>query len=82
MAGEPAWDQTVPNWDTYVAWTVCGATGSETKIFPYCMNWYFGAHSFWRDTLLSLDIAGRALVLPQSDVLGYVDSPLGKPYPV
>ena len=33
----------------------------------------FEAHSLWRDTLLN--IGGRALVLPQSDKLGFVDSP-------
>ena len=29
------------------------------------MNWVFGVHSLWRDTLFSLDTGGRAFVLPQ-----------------
>ena len=53
----------------------CRATGSETTVYPYCLFWLFGTHSLWRDTLLSLDIVGRALVLPQSDVLDFVCSP-------
>ena len=52
----------------------CGATGSETRIYSYCLYWLFGTHSLWRDTLLSLDIVGRALVLTQSNVLHFVDS--------
>ena len=35
----------------------------------------FGTHSLWRDSLHSLDIVGRVLVLPQSNVLDFVDSP-------
>ena len=54
----------------------CGATGSETRIYSYCLYWLFGTHSLWRDTLLSLDIVGRALVLTQSSVLHFVDSSL------
>ena len=35
-----------------------------------CLNWLFGVHSFWRDTLLGLDI----VVLPQSDLPDFIDS--------
>ena len=52
----------------------CGATGSGTRIYPYCLHWLFGTHSVWMDTLFSLDIEGRALVLPQNNVVGFVDS--------
>lgn len=48
-------------------------SGSE-KEYPYCLNWTFAAHSLWRDTMISLDRAGRALALPQSDELDFVDS--------
>ena len=61
--------------DSCVAGAVCGATGSGARIYPYCLYWLFGAHSLWRDTLLSLDIEGRTLVLPQSDIQYFVDSP-------
>lgn len=37
------------------------------------MNWLFGAHSTWRDILLSLNSEGRTLVLPQSDMPDFVD---------
>ena len=53
----------------------CGATGSETRIYSYCLYWLFGTHSLWRDTLLSLDIVGRAVVLSQSNALDFVDFP-------
>ena len=42
---------------------------------PYCLNWLFGDYSFWMDIWFYLDIVGRALVLPQSHVLDFVDSP-------
>ena len=42
---------------------------------PTALYWIFGAHFLWRDTLLSLDIVGRALVLPQSNVIDFVDFP-------
>ena len=45
-----------------------GATGSGTRIYPYCMYWLFETYSLWMDTLLSLDTVGRALDLPQSNV--------------
>ena len=64
-----------------MAGAVCRATGSGTKIYSCCLNWLFGAHSLWRDILLSLDIVGRALVLPQSDVLDLLTAH-GKPYPL
>lgn len=54
----------------YVAGLFCGA-----RIYSQCLNWLFVAHFLWRDTLLSLDTVGRALVLPQSNVLDFVDSP-------
>ncbi|CAO2592549.1 hypothetical protein LEMLEM_LOCUS6828, partial [Lemmus lemmus] len=56
--------------DSSMTGTDCGATGSETRIYPYCLFWLFGTRSLWRDTLLSLDIGRRALVLPQINVLG------------
>ena len=46
----------------------CWATGSGTRIYPYCLYWLFGTYFLWIDTLLSLDIVGRALYLPQSNV--------------
>lgn len=51
------------------------ATGSEIRIYPDCLFWDFVAHSLWRVTLLSPDIVGRALVLPQNNVLDFVESP-------
>ena len=35
----------------------------RTRTYPRCMNWLFGAHSLWRDTLLSLDTERWVLVL-------------------
>ena len=32
----------------------CGATGSESKIHLYCLDWLSRTHSLCRDTLLSL----------------------------
>ena len=61
--------------DSCVAWAICAATGSGTRIYYQCLNWLFGAHSFQSDALLSLDIVGRALVLLQTDVSDFVDSP-------
>ena len=55
----------------------CATTVSETKIYPYCLYWLFEIHALWRDTLLSLDIAGRTLDLSQSNVLDFIDSPMG-----
>ena len=60
--------------DSCVAGAVCGATGSGTQIYSYCMNWLFGTHSLWRKTMFSLDIVGRSLVLSQSDVPDFIDS--------
>lgn len=37
--------------------------------------WLFGVHSLQWDALLILDAVGRALVLPQFNVPGLVDSP-------
>ena len=53
----------------------CGATGIETRIYLYCLYWLFGTHSLQRDTMLGLDIVGRALVLQQNNVLEFVDFP-------
>lgn len=39
------------------------------------MNWLFGSHPLWWDTLLILDTAGRGLVLPQLGLPDFVDSP-------
>ena len=50
-----------------------GAIGSETRIYLYCLYWLFGTHSLWMDTLLSLDIVGRSLDLPQKNVLDFID---------
>lgn len=44
-------------------------------IYPESLSWHLGARSFWRNTSFSLDIGGRALVLPLSEVSGFVDSP-------
>ena len=57
------------------AWAVYGATGSRPRIYSYCLNWHLRTHSLWKDTLLNLDIAGRTVFLPQSDLLDFVDSP-------
>ena len=53
----------------------CRATGSKTRIYPYCLFWLLEIHSLRRDTLFNLDTL-RASVLPQSNVLDFVDSPL------
>ena len=39
-----------------------------TRIYPYSLYWHFWNLFFWMDTLLNLDIVGRALDLPQSNV--------------
>ena len=39
------------------------ATGSGTRIPPYCLYWLLVTHWLWRDTLFSLDIVERTLVL-------------------
>ena len=83
-AGEPAQDQTklgpLNVDDSCVAWAVCGVTGSGTSIYPQYMNWLFGAHSLWRDTLLSPD-GGEGLGPASSDVTDFVDSH-GRSYPL
>ena len=54
----------------------CGVTGSWTRIYPYCLHWLLGTDSLWRNTLLNIDIVGKALVLPQSNMLDFGDYPL------
>ena len=61
--------------DSCTAGSDSGTTDSETRIYPYCLYWLFRTYSLWRDTLLSLDLMGRTLFLPQTNVLGFVDSP-------
>ena len=39
---------------------------------------FFETHSLWRNALLSLGIVERALVLPQSNMLAFIDFPMGK----
>lgn len=51
----------------YVVRAVFVATDSGTKLF--------GDHSFWTDALLSLNIEGRASVLPQIGVSYFVEPP-------
>ena len=55
--------------------TDCGAIVSDTRIYSYCLYWHLRNLFFWMNTLLSLDIVERALILPQSNVLMW-DSPL------
>ena len=55
-------------------------TDSETRLYPNCLFWFLGTNSLWRNILLSLDKGGEPLVLSQSNVLDFVDSPW-KPYP-
>ena len=54
--------------DSCMAEADLGTTGSGTRIYPYCLYWLFGTCSLWMDTLLKLDIVGKSLVLPQSNV--------------
>ena len=54
--------------DSCIAGTNWGATHSGTRIYPYCFYCHFGSHSLWMDTLLSLHIVRRTMVLPQINV--------------
>lgn len=54
---------------------VYGATRSGTRIYPHCLNWLLRAHSPRRETVLSLDIVGKTLVLPQRDMLDFIKYP-------
>lgn len=38
------------------------------------MRWHFGTHSLWLDALLGLEAVGKFLVLPQLNMLDFVDS--------
>ena len=51
----------------------CGATGSKTRIYPIACSGFWNPFSL-EGYLAHLDIVGRALVLPQSNVLDFVDS--------
>lgn len=53
---------------SYIAGTYCRTPGSGTGIYPYCLYGLFGSLSLWGDDLLSLDILGRVLVFPESNV--------------
>ena len=57
-----------------VAWTILGANGYGTSIYPWRMNWLFGPHTLWRDTLLSLDTREEGLGPASSDGTDFVDS--------
>ena len=61
--------------DSGVVGAICGATSSGNSIYPYCLNWLCASRCLWINIFLSLDIWGRTLVLPQSDVSELVDSP-------
>lgn len=77
-AEAPAWDRTrcpLHVGHSCVAWSVWGASGCGTRIYPWCTSWLFGAHSLGWNALLSLDIAGRDLVLPQLTLPGFSGSP-------
>ena len=50
----------------------CRATGSGTKFIPNACTGFLETYSLWMDTLLSLDIVGRGLDLPQSNVLYFL----------
>lgn len=49
---------------------------SRTRTYPAYVNWPFGTHCLWWEAFLSLDIVRRGLVLPQFDILDFVDSPV------
>lgn len=38
------------------------------------MRCHFGTHSLWLDALLGLEAVGKVLVLPQFNMLDFVDS--------
>lgn len=42
-----------------VTWSFCGAPGSGTRIYSWCINFIIGAHFLWCNTMLSLDKVGR-----------------------
>lgn len=46
--------------DSWVAWSVGGASSSGSRICSWSMNWHFGTYSLWWDVSLSLDAGGRA----------------------
>lgn len=51
-----------------------GIAGSGTRTYPRYMNWVFGAHFLWCNTLLSIEAVGRDLILPQVCMPDHVDS--------
>lgn len=67
-AEKPAWDWTSPPHPhvgySCIVWSVWGAPGCGTRTCPWCTSLLFGAHSLRWNALLSLDVAGRDLVLP------------------
>lgn len=46
-----------------------------TRVYPYCVNWLFEAHSLWRESLLGLDSGGGGLVPASNKVPEFFDSP-------
>lgn len=57
-------------WQMY-GWAGFRATGSRTRTYFKCLNWLFRAYSFWRDTLLSWNIEGKAMILPKINLTNY-----------
>lgn len=56
-------------------WVVfCGAPGSETRTYLWCMVWLFGVYCVWWVALFSLGVELRNLILPQFDGLCFGDS--------
>ena len=78
---EPAKNQTrlSVHGDCYMTGTDCGATGSETRLCPYCLCWLFGTHSLRRDTLLSIDIVGEGLGPASKQFARLCGHPIGIP---
>ena len=54
--------------DSYLAGADCRALAVAPEVVPTVSTGFFGTYSLWMDTFLSLDIVGRALDLPQSNV--------------
>ena len=63
-----------------MAWAVRGAPSSGTRIYPWCVNWLFGAHSLWWDALLSLDAGGGRTWSSLNLVCQTLLTPHGRPY--
>ena len=67
--------------DSCMARTDSGAIGIETRIYPYCLQWFSSTYFLWRDIMLRLDIVAEPWFCLKAMCYTLL-SPHGKPYPL